>query len=79
MRHFRLSVGLAVLLVLTAAPAAEAAPEDERLRGVKTWTFAIGQGARGKVLRRPSAFDLVVVDGEEGRPRRSASSAATGR
>ena len=64
-RYLRLLVGFAALLALTAAPAAEPAPEDARLRAVETWAFAIGDGARAKVLRRPGAFDLVVVDGED--------------
>jgi uncharacterized protein (TIGR01370 family) len=51
-----------------AAPAADSAPIEKRLRGVESWAFAIGDGARAKVLRRPGAFDLVVVDGEDVSP-----------
>ena len=48
-----------------AAPASPAPIEDKRLRGVQTWAMAIGTGALADVMRRPGAFDLVVVDGEE--------------
>ena len=48
-----------------AAPASPAPIEDKRLRGVHTWAMAIGTGALANVMRRPGAFDLVVVDGEE--------------
>ena len=48
-----------------AAPASPAPIEDKRLRGVHTWAMAIGNGALANVMRRPGAFDLVVVDGEE--------------
>ena len=65
MRRIRLIAGLGALVALLAAPAADAATKDTRLGTVKTWAFAIGDGARGKVLRRPGAFDLVVVDGED--------------
>jgi uncharacterized protein (TIGR01370 family) len=65
LRRLRLIVGLAALVALAAAPAANATPKDARLRAVETWAFAIGDGARAKVLRRPAAFDLVVVDGED--------------
>lgn len=60
-----LIAGLAIFLALTVGPAAQSAPKDERLRTVKTWAFPLGEGALANVLRRPGAFDLVVVDGEE--------------
>jgi uncharacterized protein (TIGR01370 family) len=50
---------------LALAPATSAAPADPRLRSVKTWALPLGEGALANVLRRPGAFDLVVVDGEE--------------
>jgi uncharacterized protein (TIGR01370 family) len=65
LRRLRLIVGLAALVAVAAASAADAAPKDARLRAVESWAFAIGDGARAKVLRRPAAFDLVVVDGED--------------
>jgi uncharacterized protein (TIGR01370 family) len=65
LRRIRLIVGLTALLALLAAPAADSATKDRRLRAVESWAFAIGDGARAKVLRRPGAFDLVVVDGED--------------
>ncbi len=60
-----LVLGLVAFLALTAGPAAQSAPRDERLRNVKTWAFPLGDGALANVLRRPGAFDLVVVDGED--------------
>jgi uncharacterized protein (TIGR01370 family) len=59
------ALAVAAVLLLTAGPAAQSAPKDQRLRGVDSWAFAIGDGALGKVVRRPGAFDLVVVDGED--------------
>ncbi len=58
------STGVLAALSL-AAPASPAPIEDQRLRGVRTWAMAIGTGALADVMRRPGAFDLVVVDGEE--------------
>lgn len=65
MRRLRLIVGLAALVAFLAACATDSATKDRRLRAVESWAFAIGDGARAKVLRRPGAFDLVVVDGED--------------
>ncbi len=56
---------LAALGSLAVAVTACAAPEDRNLRSVETWAFPLGEGALADVLRRPDAFDLVVVDGEE--------------
>jgi endo-alpha-1,4-polygalactosaminidase (GH114 family) len=58
-----------LLLALTAAVAlsfdASAQPRDARLTTVRTWAFAIGDGAlQGDVARRYAGYDLIVVDGE---------------
>lgn len=58
-------LALAALTALAVTSTACAVPDDKRLRSVDTWAFAIGTGSRAKVLERPGAFDLVVVDGEE--------------
>ena len=65
MRRLRLVIVLAAVVALSVAATACESPEDERLRTVKTWAFPLGEGALANVLRRPGAFDLVVVDGEE--------------
>lgn len=68
MRRLPIVLALAALLALSAVTAAPAAPKDKRLRSVKTWALPLGEGALANVLRRPGAFDLVVVDGEEVKP-----------
>jgi endo-alpha-1,4-polygalactosaminidase (GH114 family) len=56
----------AVVAVLAMASPATGEPRDERLRGVSTWAFAIGDGALdGDLAARYDGFDLVVVDAEE--------------
>jgi uncharacterized protein (TIGR01370 family) len=65
MRRSSLIVTLALLATLAVTASACAATPKQRLRSAETWAFAIGTGARAKVLERPGAYDLVVVDGEE--------------
>jgi uncharacterized protein (TIGR01370 family) len=65
MRRLWIASACAGLAVLAASASAPAAPLDPRLRSVETWALPLGEGAKAKVLRRPGAFDLVVLDGEE--------------
>jgi uncharacterized protein (TIGR01370 family) len=65
MRRLWIAIALTAIAAPAVAPTASATPDDPRLRSVGTWAFAIGTGARAKVLEEPNAFDLVVVDGEE--------------
>jgi hypothetical protein len=53
---------LVLLALLGAAAPAAAVPRDERLAAVRTFAFAIGEGAAARDL---SGYDLIVVDGEE--------------
>lgn len=55
----------ALLAACSAASTGSAATREERLGRVDTWAMAIGTGALADLMRRPAAFDLVVVDGEE--------------
>lgn len=65
MRRSSLIVTLALLAALAVTASACAATPKQRLGSVEDWAFAIGTGSRAKVLERPGAYDLVVVDGEE--------------
>lgn len=71
---------MVVVIAFAMAPAADAAPRNARLAGVRSWSFAIGDGAlRGVYQRRLAPFDLVVVDGAEARQRQVAALRARGK
>jgi polysaccharide biosynthesis protein PelA len=54
--------------LLLAATAVQASPRDPRLRHVRTWAFAIGDGdLAGDVVHRYAQYDLIVFDGVEAR------------
>ena len=72
-RSLAMAVASAVLAAaLTVAPTGAAAltpTPRQRLHSVRSWAFAIGDGALARVLRRNAArFGLVIVDGEEVTP-----------
>lgn len=59
-------ITIAALALGIAVPSAAAAPADHRLAAVRTFAFAIGDGAlAGDLTARFARYDLVVVDGEE--------------
>ena len=60
---------VAAVLAVVPARAEALAVRSPRLRGVRTWAFAIGDGQLdGDALGRLSRYDLVVIDGEEASP-----------
>lgn len=66
MRFTRLCLSSVAGAALLASPAAMATPRTPRLRTVKTWAFAIGDGdLSGNVVTRYAGYDLVVLDGQE--------------
>lgn len=67
MRYGRAFLSAAVLAIaLLLAGQAGATPRNPRLRSVRTWAFAIGNGDLvGNLSARYAAYDLVVIDGQE--------------
>jgi uncharacterized protein (TIGR01370 family) len=60
------SIAATLVALLLAIPSAYAVPRAPRLRAVRTWAFAIGDGdLRGNLTERYSSYDLVVLDGQE--------------
>ncbi len=66
---------LAVLAAVAMAGPAAAAPGDPRLAAVRSFAFAIGDGALDRDI---AGYDLIVVDGEEATRERVAALGAGG-
>ena len=65
-RRCGISLALVALTIAGGASAAFATPQDRRLRHVRTWAFAIGDGDLiGNLAVRDAGYDLLVIDGQE--------------
>ncbi|MEW6583032.1 MAG: endo alpha-1,4 polygalactosaminidase [Actinomycetota bacterium] len=62
------AAALAVAVAVAALPSADARTPAAKLRGVRTWAFAIGTTPTPARVPRLARYDLVVVDGEEVTP-----------